>query len=93
MALNGVASLEELAFQVSYKEILSNLILCHDHRPRGKQFNWLPYSSLLLKNPQRSSEQVRDFVRRRLDYYLAGTMGDTIRYTIFKETKVSILHL
>ena len=82
MALNGVASLEELAFQVSYKEMLSNLILCHNHWPKGKRLNWLTYSSLLRKNQQMNSEQVRDYVRRRLDFYLVGTMGDKVRYTL-----------
>ena len=74
MVLNCVASLEDLAFEVSYKAILGNLNLCHDHRPKGKQFNWLPYTS-----PQMKSEEVCDLTRDRLDHHLVGTMGDTIR--------------
>jgi len=73
-------SLRDLAAEVAYKEVLSNLILCHEHRPQGKQLNWLPYSSLLrLMHPSGllKSEQVRDFVRRRLDL---GILGNKIRY-------------
>jgi len=73
-------SLEELALEVSFKEILSNLILCPSHRPEGKQLNWLPCSSLLSMISYLESDQLLDIVRSRVDQNLVGTMGDKIRY-------------
>jgi len=74
--------LEHLAFEVSYKEILSNLILCHDHHPKEKKLKWLPFSSLLSTIPYLESEQLITILRSRLDKYLLGTMGDETRYEI-----------
>ena len=78
--LTSPSSLEDSAIKVAFKEILSNLILCHDHRPKEKKLNWLPCSSLLATIPYLESEQLLVIVRSRLDHYLEGIMGDTIRY-------------
>jgi len=87
-----IPSLEDLALKVSYKEILGNLILCHDHRPKEKKLNWLNCSSLLSTIPYLESEQLLEIVRSRLDQHLVGTMGDTIRYKNFKSA-LYFLHL
>jgi len=73
------SSLEDLGFQASYKEILSNLILCCDHRPKEKQFKWLSSSSLLSTISHLDSDQMITILRSRLDHYLLGIMGDKIR--------------
>ncbi len=79
--VSNPASLEDLAFEASFKEILSNLVLCPDHRPKEKKLKWLAFSSLLSTIPYFKSEQLITIVRSRLDKYLVGTMGDKIRFT------------
>ena len=76
-------SLEDLAFEMSYKEIMSNLILCYEHRPQGKRLPWLPFSSFLATSPFFSSQTAISLVRRKLDHYLVGTMSDKIRYAYY----------
>ncbi len=78
-----VPRLEELALNASYKEICSNLILCHEHLPKGKKLPWLPFSSVLSTIKFLKSPEMCAIVRSRLDHYLAGIMGDKIRYHIF----------
>ncbi len=75
-----VPKLEDLAFEVSYQEILSNLILCYDHRPEGKRLSWLPFSSVLNAKPAITSEKMRCLVRARLNQHLVGVMSEKIRY-------------
>ena len=75
-----VPTLEDLAFDVSFKEILGNLILCHEYLPEGKQLPWLPFSSFLTSVQLPSSEDMLSLVKARLDYFLVGTMSDKIRY-------------
>jgi len=75
----NVPSLEDLAFEMSYKEIMSNLILCYEHRPEGKRFQWLPFSSIVSTSEILSSENVRRLVRNRLNQHLVGTLGEKVR--------------
>ncbi len=75
-----IPSLEDLAFETSYKDIISNLILCYDHRPRGKRLFWLRFSSIIqASNLDLTSDTIRGLVRRRLDHHLIGTMSEKIR--------------
>lgn len=75
----NVPSLENLAFEMSYKEIMSNLILCYEHRPEGKRVTWLPFSSIVSTSEILSSENIRRLVRGRLNQHLVGTMGEKVR--------------
>ena len=77
---NFVPRLEHLAFEKSFKEIVSNLILCPEHRPEGKRFDWASSSSFLSTNPLCSSQNMINFVKGHLDQILIGTMNDEIRY-------------
>ena len=74
-----VPTLLDLAFDVSFKELLSNLVLCNDHRPEDKQLVWARYSSFLSTMPYLNGQAMRYLVRSRLDQYLVGMMSDTIR--------------
>ena len=78
----AVQRLEDLASNACYTEIVSNLILCHEHRPQERQLNWLPFSSVLSTIPYMKSKPVLAFVKSRLDRYLVGTMGDQLRYRL-----------
>jgi len=75
-----IPKLEDLAFEVSFKEILGNLILCHEYLPERKKLPWLPFSSFLTSIPLPSSEDMLSLVKARLDHFLVGTMSDKIRY-------------
>ena len=75
-----VPRLEHLAYTASFKEILSNLALCHDHHPSNEQ-EIVNYSSFL--STMATSEKLITFVRNRLDYHLVGIMSDKIRYNRF----------
>lgn len=76
-----VPSLEELSFEVSFKEILANLLLCHSHRPEGKELDFAKYSSLLSTFlPSTTSENIRNVVRGRLVQLLIGTVSNKNRY-------------
>ncbi len=72
--------LEDLAFEVSFKEILGNLILCHEYLPEGKKLPWLPFSSFLTSVKLPNSEDMLYLVKAHLDRILVGTMSDRIRY-------------
>ena len=68
-----IPSLEDLAFEVSFKDILSTLRLCYEHRPEVKQLSWLnpsAFSNLFL-----TSDKLRRFVRNRLDHHLKALVG------------------
>lgn len=67
-----VPTLLDLAFDVSFKELLSNLVLCKDHRPAEKQLIWARYSSFLSTMSFLNGQAMRHLVRRRLDQYLVG---------------------
>jgi len=75
----AVPLLEDLAFEVSYKDVLSNLLLCHDHRPEGKKLDWASFSSFLSTFPSFNGERMRLLIRACLDEYAYGIMGDKIR--------------
>lgn len=68
----------------SYREILSNLLLCPDHRPEERR-NMNTYSSLISLNPFLTSPNVLHFVRSRLNQHLIGTMNDDIRKRLVHE--------
>ena len=69
-----VPSLQDLAFEVSFKEIMSTLILCYEHRPKGKRLSCLASPSAFSKSFL-TSEKLLNFVRSRLDYHLVGLVG------------------
>lgn len=74
----AVIRLEEIAFTACYREILSNLLLCSEHRPEERR-GMNSYSSLISLNPFLTSTNVRSFVRNRLNNHLIGIMNDEIR--------------
>lgn len=74
----SVTRLEDIAFTACFREILSNLLLCPDHRPDERR-NMNSYSSLVSLNPFLTSSNVRNFVRNRLNQHLIGIMNDDIR--------------
>jgi len=91
MAFNSrkmsVPLLEDLAFEVSFKEMISHLVMCRDHRPKNtsesyKAMDWVSYSSVLSNHAFMSSENVLKFVKQRLNKYLVGVMGIKIRYKL-----------
>ena len=92
MAFNSrkmsVPLLEDLAFEVSFKELISNLVMCRDHRPENtsesyyKAMDWVSSFSILSNHPFMSSENVLKFVKQRLNKYLVGVMGIKIRYKL-----------
>ena len=73
-----VPSLQDLAFEVSFKEIMSTLILCYEHRPEGKRLSCLASPSAFSKSFL-TSEKLLNFVRSRLDYHLVGLVGVQVR--------------
>jgi hypothetical protein len=73
-----VTRLEEIAFTACYREILSNLLLCPEHRPEDRR-GMNSYSSLISLNPFFTSSNIRGFVRSRLNHHLIGIMNDDIR--------------
>ena len=81
MSKFSVRNLEELSFDVSYNEILCNLLLCSGHRPNDKKLFWATFSSYVSMNSFLTSQNMVKFVRYRLNYHLIGIMGDVIRYT------------
>ncbi len=74
-----IPRLEKLAFEVSYKELLSNLLLCREHRPEERQVELVAFSSLISACSFLKSENVITFVRNRLNRYLLGFMNDKMR--------------
>ncbi len=68
-----VPSLEDIAFEVSFKEIMATLILCYDHRPEGKRFSCLAFPSAISKSFLKS-EKLRSLVRSRLDQRLGRAL-------------------
>ena len=78
MAAHAVPSLEELAFEASFKDILATLVLCCEHRPEGKRYDCLVPSA--FSNSFLTSEKLRKFVRKRLDQHLVGLVGVKVRY-------------
>jgi len=80
----AVTRLEEIAFTACYREILSNLLLCPEHRPEDRR-SMNSYSSLLSLNPFLTSSNVRRFVRSRLNHHLIGIMNDDIRKKLICE--------
>lgn len=77
-----IKSLEDLAFEASYKMIVNTLLLSPDHRPVGQEIPWLRSSLLTSFEPFSTSENICSLVRSQLDYHLVGTMSETIRYFI-----------
>ena len=74
MDFKVVSRLEDLAFESSFKDIMTTLKLCH--RPRGKRV--VPHSSFLKL--ALTSENLRAFIRGQLNYHLVGIMSEKIRY-------------
>lgn len=59
----SVSSIEDLAFEISYIEMVSNLVLCSDHLSKNtsqtyKDLDWVSFSSFLSINPFMSSHNV-----------------------------------
>lgn len=73
-----IPSLESLAFEVSFRDILSTLILCYEHRPEVKRFPFLASSS--FSNLFLTSDKLRSFVRGCLDRHLRGVVSVQVRY-------------
>ena len=85
MEKNLVPRLEQLAFTASFKDILSNLVLCQDHRPEDKQLETVAaFSSRIKTSPLFASQNLINFVRNNLDHHLVGVMNDKTRYYIKK---------
>ena len=79
-----VKRLEDMAFGVSYREILANLAICPDHRPENSR-NLFSYSSLLSTNHFFTSTNVMQYVRNKLSMNLVGTYSDEVRRKFLKE--------
>ena len=81
----SVPLLEDLAFEVSFKEMIRNLVMCSDHRPKNTSESykavdwWVSSSSTLSTHPFISTESVLKCLKRRLNGYLIGVMGIKIR--------------
>jgi len=76
----GVQTLQNLAYNVSYEEIVRNSLLCDNHPQRGKPFPCLPFSSVLSSSrPPLSAQEKSNRVRIHLEYYLKGVVSDEIR--------------
>lgn len=76
----GVQTLENLAFSVSYKEIVRSSLKCDNHPQKGKLSPCLPFSSILSSSrPPLSAEEKSSRVQIHLDYYLKGIVSDEIR--------------
>jgi len=84
--MKKVASLEDLAFSASYREIVGNLLLCQDHPTKDWRLGWLNRSSVLSMFPLLNSQYLLKFIKQKLEYYLVGIMGEKIRYLkIYKQ--------
>lgn len=75
----GVPRLEKLAFEASFTDLISNILLCRSHRPEQKQLPLASIPSLITNNPVLKSENIITLVRTYLNHYLTGTMNDKIR--------------
>ena len=92
--------LEDLAFEVAYQEIISNLLLCPDHVSHKANTiesfcHRVSRSSFLSLNlPKVTSKSIREFVRDRLNLFLVGTMSDTIRQRLIEKffQEIGIIH-
>lgn len=73
-----VPRLGHLAFTASFEDILCNLALCQDHCPKENLLGTTKFASFLPPEIRQSitSENLINFVRRRLDYHLEGLMSD-----------------
>ena len=71
-----VPRLADMAFSASYKELLSNLLLCPNHHPeeKEKKLDVIAHSSLRSNKSQflNSSKNVISFARSRLEPFPAG---------------------
>ena len=75
-----VPQLKDLAFDVSYKEILGNLILCPDSRPEDKQLVWVSFSSFLSTIPYLKSQNMRQIIRDRLtQHFIEEKVNNILR--------------
>lgn len=76
-----VPRLEHLAFTASFKDILSNLVLCQDHRPGDMQLDTVAaFSSHIKTSPLFASQNLINYVRNHLDHHLVGVINDKTRY-------------
>jgi len=75
-----IQRLEDKAFEVSFRNIMANLLICRSHRPESKQLPYWNYPSLISSNPLYSSENIIKSIRDSLDYHLVGVMNDETRY-------------
>lgn len=75
MDVHAVSSLEDLAFDAAFNDIMGTLIMWYTHRPEGKRFPCSALSKLLLV----SSEMLIRFVRNRLDQHLVGLVSGKVR--------------
>ncbi len=77
-----VPRLKDIAFRVSFKEILNNLVLCHEHRPEEKQVMPVAFSSLLSLSQLCTSQCLINLMRNRLDQFLVeAKMNAEMRYS------------
>ena len=84
MGKHSVKRLEDIAFWACYQDILSNLILCCEHRPESERHP-ITRSSLISSNPLFTSKNVLYNVRENLNQHLVGTLNDDIRAKIIRE--------
>lgn len=78
--MDKVPTLECLAFNASCKEIVNNLLLCRDHHPEDKSCVSAPYFATYLSTvPSLTSENIINFMRKKLNYFLDGTANNIIR--------------
>lgn len=76
----AIPLLEELAFKGSYEGIVSNLILCEEHRSPGNRPAWMRFAYLLSSDPFLKSQIIlQHAMRGHIDHYLEGTTSDSIR--------------
>lgn len=75
MDVQVIPSLENLAFDASFNDIMGTLILWYSHRPKGKRFP----CSALAKSLLLSSEKLIAYVRCRLDQHLVGLVSGKVR--------------
>lgn len=77
-----VSSLEDLAFEASFKDIVASLILCYEHRPEANRLSCLANPSTVSKCFL-TSEKLRILVRSQLAHFLEGTMSQKVRYSTY----------
>ena len=85
---------EDIALEVAYREIVTNLLLCPEHvshkaKSTDSFCHVIPLSSFISLNV--TSKSIIKFVRDRIDQKLVGTMSDSTRRKLI-ETYLQDLH-